>query len=76
MRLYVLKQIGFGVIVYNQNKEQIMEKYNEETDNDRYAGYFIHEVEISENFANMNVVDGFQYINSLCNYDNRVCINE
>lgn len=62
MKIYVLKQLGFGAIAYNQNKDVIVARLNEESDNGRFAGFEIKEVEIPEGMFELNSVDFWNYL--------------
>lgn len=63
--LFLLKQVGFGTIAYNQNLDEILKMYNEETDNGRYCGYSIYKVNATVDYSKMGYVQSWQYINSL-----------
>ena len=62
--LYLLKQVGFGAIAYSDSWENIMKKYNKETDNGTYCGYSVYKVE-AENYDKRGYVNGWIYLNSL-----------
>ena len=61
-KIYVLMQVGFGAIAYNEEEAIIEAKYMEETNNDTYAGFSIKEVEIPETMFNLNTVDFWNYL--------------
>lgn len=70
--IYVLTRVGFGAEAYSEDFEHIKKIYNDETDNDRFGGFFIHKLEITENVFKMNNVDFWGYLKKLCTFENMV----
>lgn len=56
--IYILTKVGQGAISYNIDKDIIMTKYNEETDNGRFAGHNVYKVETTDCHSKMDYVSG------------------
>lgn len=73
--MYVLIQVGFGVIANSESLQKITDYYNAETENDTKGGFFVHQIEIQKQaYSNMNFVDLYIYMRSLCNEENKVVL--
>ena len=56
-KYYVLKQSGIGAIAYNKDSAIIESMYEEETQQGRFSGFSIKEVEIPEEMFNLSTID-------------------
>lgn len=75
MKMYVLIQVGFGVIANSENLQKIADYYNAETKNGTKGGFFVHQIEIQkETYSNLNYIDLYRYMRSLCNEENKVVL--
>lgn len=75
MKVYVLIQVGFGVIANSKNLQKIADYYNAETENGTNGGFFVHQIEIQKQaYSNMNFIDLYIYMRSLCNEENKVVL--
>lgn len=73
--MYVLIQVGFGVIANSENLQKIADYYNAETKNGTKGGFFVHQIEIQkETYSNLNYIDLYRYMRSLCNEENKVVL--
>ena len=75
MKMYVLIQVGFGVIANSESLQKIADYYNAETENGTKGGFFVHQIEIQKQaYSNMNFIDLYIYMRSLCNEKNKVVL--
>ena len=73
--MYVLIQVGFGVIANSESFQKIADYYNTETENGTKGGFFVHQIEIQKQaYSNMNFIDLYIYMRSLCNEENKVVL--
>lgn len=56
-KYYVLKQAGVGAIAYNKDSTIIESMYEEETQQGRFSGFSVKEVEIPQEMFNLNITD-------------------
>ena len=61
-KIYVLKQTGVGAIAFNEEEAIIEAKYSEETENGKYSGFSIAEVEVPEEMLKLNQTDLWRYL--------------
>ena len=66
MKLYILVQIGFGIIFQSKNIMDVKSKYDVESCNGKYAGFNIKEIEVIDREYNLNNANDLQYL-QLCN---------
>ena len=64
-KIYILKQVGFGAVAYNEDENIIKAKYMQETENNKYAGYFIKEVTVPSYMLNRNRINEVDFWNYL-----------
>lgn len=64
-KIFILTQMGQGVIEYSKNKSVIEERYAEESGNGRFAGFEVKEVNIPAGMFNNNRADFFRYLRGL-----------
>lgn len=75
MKMYVLIQVGFGVIANSESLQKIVDYYNAETETGTKGVFFVHQIEIQkQTYSNMNFIDLYKYMRSLCNEENKVVL--